>query len=445
MTSVPRLFLCFLLMALITAGGASAQPTVDQPPDVEIELNAGARSRIRLALPAMTRSAGMTPAGEAAAKELEQTILDDLSYSGIFDVQDQQILSVLELTGDRAEDFPMYRSLGNQVILTAEIAEAAGKVVLEARVLDLANFRSACQGKRFRGTYSQARKIAHTYSDEVVTCFSGRRGLALTSIVFSSNRGGNKEILIMDYDGQAQRALSGHKSISLAPAWSPAGDGLAYVSYFSGHPSIYWVELSTGQKTALIEDGQHNFSPSFSPDGRDLVFTRSTAGNAEIFSLRRGENELKQLTTNRRIDANPAWSPNGREIAFTSDRSGAPHLYVMDIDGGNVRRLSREGTNNDGAAWHPDGNRLAYAHRHERGNRFDIAVIDVVTLENKILTAGPGSHEAPSFSPDGQRIVFESTRGGNSQIWVIDAGGGNQRRLTSEGENFAPAWSGFAE
>jgi TolB protein len=115
----------------------------------------------------------------------------------------------------------------------------------------------------------------------------------------------------------------------------------------------------------------------------------------------------------------------------------------MDTDGGNVRRVSREGTSNDGAAWHPEGTALAYAHRNEGGQRFDIAVTIIETGETRLLTSEPGSHEAPSFSPDGNHIVFESTRDGASQIWVVDVDGGNLRRLTSQGESFAPAWSGY--
>jgi len=361
----------------------------------------------------------------------------------VCDVQDHEILKVLELTGDRAQDFPMYRSLGNQMILLGELSEESGKLVLEARVLDLQNFGSICQGKRYRGTFDQARRVGHTYANEVVSCVTGSPGVALTSIAFASNRSGHKEIFIMDYDGHDQRPLSGHQSISMAPAWSPPGDGLAYVSYFSGHPSIYWVDLKTGEKRPIVEDGLHNFTPSFSPDGQWVAFTRSLQGNTEIFKINRRGGAPVQLTHNDKIDANPAWSPNGREIAFTSDRAGTAQIYIMDADGGNVRRVSREGLSNDGAAWNPEGNRIAYAHRNEGGQRFDIAVTDLTTEETRLLTGPPGSNEAPSFSPDGRHIVFESTRDGGSQIWVIDTDGGNLRKLTTEGESFAPAWSGY--
>ena len=56
----------------------------------------------------------------------------------------------------------------------------------------------------------------------------------------------------------------------------------------------------------------------------------------------------------------------------------------------------------------------------------------------------PDNHHpdgSPSWSPDGERIVFSSTRDGNGEIYMMDANGGNQRRLTKHGgHDGAPAW-----
>ena len=100
--------------------------------------------------------------------------------------------------------------------------------------------------------------------------FTGRKGIALTGIAFTSNRDGNgtKELYLMDYDGFGQRAISAHRTLSFSPAWAPNGAGISYVSYFEGTPSIYWVELATGQKRSVVSDDRLSMSPSFSPDGR---------------------------------------------------------------------------------------------------------------------------------------------------------------------------------
>ena len=48
---------------------------------------------------------------------------------------------------------------------------------------------------------------------------------------------------------------------------------------------------------------------------------------------------------------------------------------------------------------------------------------------------------APSWSPDGKRIVFVSDREGNHEIYVMDTDGGNLQNLTNNpGGDFGPAW-----
>ena len=67
-----------------------------------------------------------------------------------------------------------------------------------------------------------------------------------------------------------------------------------------------------------------------------------------------------------------------------------------------------------------------------------------------MLTEGlAGSHESPSFSPDGRKIAYTttvSTRTGTStQIFIVDLAGGGRRQLTRESNNWAPDWSGYLE
>ena len=115
----------------------------------------------------------------------------------------------------------------------------------------------------------------------------------------------------------------------------------------------------------------------------------------------------------------------------------------MDAEGANVRRITFAGEYNDGAAWRADGTQIAYASR--RGNAFDIAVTDLVTLESRTVTSGGGSKESPTFSPDGRRIAFAWRTGGAQHIYVMGSDGTEPRKLTSQGNNFGPDWSGYSE
>jgi len=416
-------------------------------PTVTLTLTKGQRQQVRLAFPAADESAITSGPGSTAARELDATLRQDLAWSGIFVIQGPDELAVAQLTGDQEQDFETYRSLGNEALLDTTLKEEGDRLVLEGRLYDLQSGR-AILGKRYQGGLDLARRIAHTFADEIVRYFSGRQGIALTSITFYSDRTGDREIYLMDYDGHNQRRITGHKTISLAPTWNPTRDEIAYVSFLHGPPGIFLVDFATGRKQALIDDGHHNLSPSYSPDGKRVAFARSLDGNWEIFTCSRDGSDLKRLTHSSAIDTNPAWSPTGREIAFTSSRSGSPQIYVMDAEGANLRRVTFEGNYNDGAAWAPQGDKLVYASRRD-GSTFQIVLGDLVTREERLLTSGRASDENPSFSPDGRKISFarteRSAEGRETQIYIMNLDGSGLHQLTSDGNNFAPEWSGYRQ
>lgn len=454
-TSLSRLRLPAIALVLLLAAAAAvrsqaappaatpAPPAAGSPPrEVTGVVRPGQMALLRLAMPSLAQRGTLSASGQRAARELEQALREDLDRSRIFQIMGPAELAVLQLSGDPARDFEQYRSLGNEVLLTGELFEEGGRLVLEGRLYDLKSGQSIL-GKRYRGGFELSRRMAHSFADEIVLYFTGRRGIALTSIAFYSDRSGDKEIYLMDYDGRNQRAVTGHKSISMAPEWSPTGDAIAYVSFFDGSPGVYLVDLASGLKRPVVTDGAFNSSPSFSPDGQRVAFSRSLGGNTEIFVANRDGSGLRRLTNSPGIDTNPAWSPTGASIAYTSSRGGSPQIYLMDIEGTNPRRVSFDAGYNDGAAWSPDGKQIAYASRR-RGNQFDIVVTDLALLETKVLTAGePGSHESPTWSPDGRFIAFASTNAGRTQIRMIPADGGPSELITAEGNNWAPDWSSY--
>jgi TolB protein len=449
----PRHAYAALVLLAVSYAGAQAPPsppseTPAPPPAVEpggitVVLDKSNQIPIvTLAFPQLAGAASLTGPAAAAGRELEQTLRRDLERSGIFEILGPAELGVLTLTGELERDAESYRSLGASMLLAGELKLEGDRLVLEGRLIDLAS-RQTIVGKRYRGTFDLSRRIAHTFADEIVLFLTSKRGIAMTGIAFYSDRDGHKEIYMMDYDGWDQRKLTAHQSISMSPSWSGQGDFVAYVSYFGGKgPSIYLAEIATGRKTPLVTEGSFNASPSFSPDGRRVAFARALGANIEIFVCDRDGSNVRRLTNSGGIDMNPSWSPSGREIAFTSSRSGSPQIYVMDAEGANLRRVTFEGEYNDGASWSPDGTRLAYATRVDR-QRFDIAILDLVSLAARRVTAGSGSNEAPTFSPDGRRLAFTSTRAGGTQIFAMDADGSDVEQLTREGANWAPDWSGY--
>jgi TolB protein len=449
-----------LLAVSITSAGSGRAQDRDLPSgqaagdDITVVIDTNyQRGRLRAAVPDPDLSDAASEEARAAAKLFAQVLRDDLASSGVFVVQGPEELAILELADDPETDFPMYRSLGNELLVETAVGTDPARLVIEGRVFDLEGGQSVL-GKMYRDPtgYSLARRIAHTFSDEIVSFITGRKGISRTAIAFHSDRQDSnmREIYLMDYDGFGQRAISAHQTLSMSPDWSPTGDIIAYTSYLDGGPGIYTVDVSDGSKQPVVTSGDMNISPAFSPDGQKIAFARSVGGgNTEIFVVPRDGSELRRLTNHRGIDTNPEWSPTGREIAFTSNRSGSVQIYVVSAEGTDLRRVTFDGRYNDGVAWSPDGKKIAYSSRRS-DNKFDIAVTDLITLETLFLTEGvPGSHESPSYSPDGRKLAFASTltsrTSTETQVYIMDLDGRNWRQVTREGNNFAPSWSGYLE
>src|SRR5436309_1138455 len=252
----PRSAILTVLACLLLAGlallaqqppAAQAPPAAPQQPgQVTLELNRGAQVRkIKIAFPAFRGSAG------SPGQELEQTVRRDLDYSGYFEIQGPDALSGLALSGDVQKDLGAYRSTGNEVLLLGDLRSEGDKLVFEGRVLDLGSGQ-AVLAKRYSGPSSVGRRMAHTFADEVIRFLVGKPGIALSEIAFTSDRTGNKEIYVMDYDGENQRRITGHRSTSLSPAWSPNGESIAYTSFFNGPPALYLADLGSGRKRPII-------------------------------------------------------------------------------------------------------------------------------------------------------------------------------------------------
>jgi TolB protein len=111
----------------------------------------------------------------------------------------------------------------------------------------------------------------------------------------------------------------------------------------------------------------------------------------------------------------------------------------MESDGSRPRRLTHIGYAAD-AVWSPDGKRIAYSRSPGRGEA-GIYVVNADGSDDHALEgAQPGSN--PAWSPDGHQIAFTSWRGGDNDIYVIDADGGDVRQLTQTGLNeWVKGWS----
>ncbi|MBI4904173.1 MAG: PD40 domain-containing protein [Acidobacteria bacterium] len=298
-------------------------------------------------------------------------------------------------------------------------------------------------GKIYNGALSEqgARQVAREFAADILKLF-GLESLVGSKIYFVSNRSGEKQIYVMDYDGTNQRVFAPYKELCTMPAVSPDGSKVAFTRFAPG-PVIMMHSAETGRKLNFFNpNASFNSNISFTPDGSKVVLASKVSGFAQIHMANADGSGLVRISNSRAIEVEPKINPKtGTDIAFVSGRSGLQQIYKMNIDGADVTRLTGEGQASN-PSWHPNGKFLAYSWTRgfEPGN-WNVFIMDVSKQTYVQLTHGQGRNENPTWAPDGRHIVFASNRNGTMQIYTMLADGTDVRQLTKAGKNEMPVWS----
>jgi len=231
-------------------------------------------------------------------------------------------------------------------------------------------------------------------------------------------------------------------------SWTPDGKWVAVGGKASAsEPFVLWLvgidggetrQLTTPRSPEWIAD----YAPVFSPDGRRIAFIRSKATHSGIFILPVspdwapvGEPTSIVNDPRRTMISGNAWTPDGRGLVYSWSGHGAPtRLAQLAVS----ERSEPAGPPQflpfgEGATQISVGRtgRMAYSVRLRDANlwKLDLTRPDAVPVE-----AGFSStlHEVtPSYSPDGQQVVFASNRSGSQELWISGADGANPRKMTS--------------
>jgi Tol biopolymer transport system component len=269
-------------------------------------------------------------------------------------------------------------------------------------------------------------------------------------LVFTSRRDGNQNIFVMDADGSNVNQLTDHEADDHSAAWSPDGRYIAFTSTRDDNQEIYLMNADGSNQRNLSGDAAGDIEPAWSPDGTRLAFVSDRKGNQNIYLMNQDGSNVEQLTSNQE-DRNPAWSPDGSQIVFTSvvtetqDGVGNPDIYVIDVDGSNQRRMTNDELKDAEPVWMPNGRIAFVSWRDDDG---EIYTMDADGSNLRQLTFESNNNDWDAdHSPDGEQIVFTSTRNtpdGNKDIFVLDRNASETdepRRLTdSPFDDYSPDW-----
>ena len=342
-----------------------------------------------------------------------------------------------------------------QLVLTATVAAACVAAVSGTRQATpaappvekhLSNIRQLTQGGENAEAYFSA---------------DGKR------LIFQSTRPGVPcdQIYTINVDGTGERRVSngegrttcsylypGQKEILYASTHEASKECPPKPSFAKGYVwpiydsyEIYRANADGSGARKITNAPGYDAEATIAPDGL-IVFTSLRDGDMEIYSMKGDGSDPRRLTNRQGPDGGPFFSWDGKRVAFRGRELGAGpelddyrsllkqalwrptqlELFVMDRDGRNQTQVTRLGGANFAPSWHPDGKRLIFASNigDAKGRNFDIYMVNLDGTGLERITFNDTFDGFPMFSPNGRQLVFASNRNakteGETNVFIAD-------------------------
>ncbi|MEM7681107.1 MAG: DPP IV N-terminal domain-containing protein [Planctomycetota bacterium] len=236
----------------------------------------------------------------------------------------------------------------------------------------------------------------------------------------------------------------------------PTGRKLVFASTRHRATSDLYLQAVGGSAvTQLTSSAGNDVMPQFSPDGKHVVFASDRSGNWDIYLVPLAGGKPIQITSDTTDELHPSFSPDGKQLVYCTygNATGQWQLVVIDLDRPAAARFIGPGMFPE---WSPTSDRIVFQRSRERGTRwFSVWTVDLedgeATRPTEVAASPNAALITPSWSPDGQMIVFstvtdpagvEDSAPRAADVWVMAADGSQRFRVTDGVfANLAPTWS----
>ena len=230
--------------------------------------------------------------------------------------------------------------------------------------------------------------------------------------------------------------------------WLPDGKSLLVADRSSAqdpHLSIILISLENSQRRVLLTPpGPYLANATSSPDGNYVAFVQGAGFLAqELYVMRVSTSVASRITSDKALLQGLAWTPDSKSIVFSSSRTGLQSLWKIPITGGVPATVVTAGDEAVTPTISREGAQLAFILSRGIANIWRVAGPAAKSGPPAKFIASSRQEYDVSFSPDGKRIAFGSSRSGTQELWLSNGDGSEQVQLTSlaASSTGTPRWS----
>ena len=265
------------------------------------------------------------------------------------------------------------------------------------------------------------------------------------------------QIFIMNADGSNQHLVSTGKGRTTCGYFLPDNKHIVYASthlaadacpappdrskgYVWGIFPGYDIFLATDDgkiEKRLTDTPGYDAEATINFKSGQIVYTSLSSGDLELWTMRPDGSQKKQLTHTTGYDGGPVFSRDGKKLVWRAHHPTSPQdmerykslladnltapmkmeLMVADSDGTHTQQITNFGCASFAPTFTPDGKRILFAsNKHECDSRhFELYLINVDGTGLEQVTKFGGFTAFPEFSPDGKSIVFASDKDAKSR------------------------------
>ncbi|PWU06851.1 MAG: hypothetical protein C5B51_11515 [Terriglobia bacterium] len=277
-------------------------------------------------------------------------------------------------------------------------------------------------------------------------------------IIFQTTRPpyGCDQIFVMNADGSDQHLVSTGKGVTTCGYFLPDNKHIIYAStHLAGDAcpapadrskGYVWSVYSSFDIFLATDDGKiekrltdtsgYDAEGTINFKSGQIVYTSLASGDLDLWTMRPDGSQKKQLTKTTGYDGGPVFSRDGKKLTWRANHPKTPQdmdrykslladnltapmkmeLFVADADGGNAKQITNYGCASFAPTFTPDGKKILFSSNKQEcdSRRFELYLINVDGTGLEQVTKFGGFTAFPEFSPDGKSIVFASDRDAKS-------------------------------